>query len=162
MSRPKVVLGVSNEPSPERIRMDIERNGHLMEFVADHDGLRAVLSDLPTSIVLPVEELSVPSMVPTHKGREVREMFEGIEFMAMVVHQAEGVHGIGLLDEFLIEDRKVGLFFVGRSEVRFAVMTPPDLMEGEAGFEKESTGETGHDRQQSNKNAMDLEALARL
>jgi len=162
MSRPKVVLGVSNDLSPERIRVDIERNGHFVEFVADGDGLRAVLSDLSTSIVLSVEELSVPPVMPTHKGREVREMFKGIEFMAVVVHEAEGVHGIGLFDEFFIEDGKVGMFFVGRAEVGFSVMAPPDLMEGEAGFEKKNSGETGHECRQRNKNARDLASLPRL
>jgi hypothetical protein len=162
MSRPKVVLGVSNDPSPERIRVDIERNGHFVEFVADGDGPGAILGDLAASTARPVEELPVSPVVPTHEGREVLEMFKGVDFMAVVVHQAEGVHGIRLFDDLLIEEGKVGVFFVGRAEVGFAVMTAPDLMEGEAGFEKENSGKTGHGCRQSNLNARVLKTLSRL
>ena len=82
--------------------MDIERDHHFMGFIFDSDGFGSILSHLSASIVFFVKKLSVSPMVPAHERREVLKRFKGIDFMAVVAHQANGMDRIGLFDEFFI------------------------------------------------------------
>ncbi len=77
--------------------MNIKCDGHLMKFITNRYCRRSILSNLTTSVMFLVEELSIFPVVSTHEGREILKRFKGIDFMTVIAHQTDGVQRVRLL-----------------------------------------------------------------
>ena len=144
MRGPKIILGIPDELGSKGIGVNVEGDSHLMGIVFNGDGLGSILGDLAATFVFLVEESAISSVVTAHEGGEAFQVFEGIDLMGMIAHKAEGVEGIGLFEQLLVEHLQIGPFFVCGADIPFPVMASPDFMEGEAGFEEEASGESRH------------------
>ncbi len=63
------------------------------------------------------------------------------------------MQGVGLFLKLLIEKVQIRLFFLGRPEVPFSIVSTPDFVKRETGFQNQVSGKAGHGTLESNPSA---------
>jgi len=94
--------------------MDVKRGFHFTQVIFDGRRKGTILSDFAAALVRTVKKDSVTGVMAAHELGKGSEIFQAIDFMGMIAHEAVGVEGVGLFLKFLFEEFEIGPFFEGK------------------------------------------------